>query len=346
MALNYDSVTALINDRYVPTLTDLIFSKRHYLWALLMKKAKSFNEWKIVTSLEYANGSNAMPTLPYQTITLKPIDPFTAAEYSAKMVTDSLLISKEEDLVCTSPSAVINLVTAKMKNVKKGLEKAFVTRLWSRTAATADVGDWNCLYDLINTTNTIGGISGTDYSWWRSNVLTASDFSNGDITNEADLMDPTSDCYILNILQRLVARAKYQTGENPDMIIVTQYLWDLIERILDPRKTGSKLSEKAANLGFTALTFRDGIEIVADDDSVEAQTSDDDAMIYALNTNYMYAYFNEKAKFTPEEFIIVPNMNARSCKIHSYGNLVVTNRGAHSVLRGVYTPRYYSRAAA
>lgn len=339
MPLNYTSLTALINEKYMPVLYDQIFRKDHYVTAIMKQRAKTYNDRKIVTPLEYANGSNAQPTSEYGLINLQPIDPFTAAEWEPRMITDSLVISLQEELVTNSEMAVKSLIDSKLKNVQKGLEKYFATRFWARTTGATE---WNSLDTLVNSGNNIGGIDGATYTWWNSNVIDAAgaDYAD-DPSLEADLLDPGKDVYLKKLLQRGVAKAKHMTGENPDVIVVTQYIFDLIEFLLDPQKTGSKMNERAGQMGFTALDYR-GIPIVADDDMVEAQTGDTDGRMYFLNLDYLYMFFNSGAKFKAESFVRAANQNAKSCLINAYGNSVISNRKAQCVITNLRSPKAYA----
>lgn len=342
MTLNYDSLQALIQKKYVPVLYDLIFTTKDYLTAQLKDKAKSYKERKIVVPLEYGESANVQATSPYQVLQLAPVDPFTAAEYAPKMVTGTLTISKEEELVMNSDGAVKNIIDAKMKNLQKSIEKFFVTRLWSRSLLAADNKQWNSMLDLVNAEETaVGGIpaSGIMPAWWKSKMLNNASFT-GDTTAVADLIDVTKDTYLFKMLQRGIAKAKYQTGEKPSIIVVPQYIWDLIEFIMDQRKTGSKMSEKAAKMGFTALNFRD-IDIIASDNMVEAQTGDTDGKMYFLNLDYLYMFFNPGAKFTIGKFIESSIQNSKTAKVWAYGNFVTTNRGAQCNISQLASPKTY-----
>lgn len=339
MSLSYDSLTALINERYIPTLYDNIFNKNNYLARKLKDKAKTFNGRQFTTPLEYANGSNAAFTAKYGTVTLTPIDPFTAATWEPKMITDSLVISLEEELMMNTPEAVTNIVTAKMKNVMKGLELFFSLNLWSRSLAT---NGWNPLYTLLDASTTQGGIAVADMATWATTVIDAAgtDYTD-DPSLEADLVDPAKDVYILKLLQRGIAVCRHQTGENPDLIVVPQYIWDLLEFILQAQKGGSPLSARAASLGFTALDYR-GIDITPDDTGVIKQTGDTDGLMWFLNTNYLYMFFNSGAKFKAQEWVKAANQNAKSCLINVYGNLITTNRQAHCLIKNVRSPQSYA----
>jgi hypothetical protein len=101
-----------------------------------------------------------------------------------------------------------------------------------------------------------------------------------------------------------------------------------------------------AKMGFTGMTYR-GVDIVADQDMVTGQATSGnsdgkDGRIYFINTNYLYMFFNSGAKFTASDMVEDTRSNTFVQKVHTYGNLVVTNRKAHCVVKNLYSPRDYA----
>ncbi len=366
MTLNYTSLQALINKRYMPVLYDLIFKKVHYLTSMLKRKAKTFNDRKIVVPLEYGTSSNVQYTDPYEILDLAPVDPFTAAEWMPRMLAGTLTISKEEELVMNSEMAVKNILDSKMKNLKKSIEKTFSEQVWKSYLSGSWVAkEWNCLdmlvwngFDNAGTyLESCGSIPATGVvpTWWRSHVIDAENdaaIGNGTALTEAHMKDATAKTYIMRIIQRGIAAAKRQTGENPDLILCPQFIWDVLESILDPQKRGSKLTASIASMGFSAIDYRN-IPIIADDDMTKEQggwttvttrnpdDSADKGRIYFLNLDYLYMFFNSAAKFTAGKFIEPANQLSKSCKVIAYGNMIITNRGAQAVVTNVYSPQEY-----
>ena len=367
------SLSALIQQYYMPVLYDNIFKKSHPLLAILKGKAKTFNGRDIVVPIEYADGGVSVwgdrhglanADSPATGYTPVKADIAQTASYQPTMLTGHFLLTKEETLLMNSPQAIKNIVGAKVKNLQKGLEKTVAENLFA-TSATTDA--FNPLGVLIaDGAGAVGGItvalSPASNTFWQTPVLDHDSFSDasGDFTGdspdagiqyvtEANMVDASKDTYILRILAKGVANARAQTGENPDLIVVTQYLYDLIENEIDPRKTGSKMSERMGSMGFTGLNFR-GIDIVADQDMVTAQLSsgdastakDRDGRIYFLNTNYLHMFFNSGAKFTASDMVEDSQSNTFVQKVHTYGNMVVTNRKAHCVVKQLYSPTDYA----
>jgi hypothetical protein len=345
MSLNYDKLSALINDKYLPVLANNIFREDNYFTARLIQKAKEYKERKIVIPLEYGKQTTTEFVERFEVLSLQEADPFTAAEYTPKMFVGTLTIAHEDTLVSTSPSAVKNLVTSLMKNLKKSMEDKFDENLWTRSTNDAlnDSSAWNYLDFLVNEGSNnvaVGGIpaSGTTPTWWKSQVIDSGDFSTGTLTTEADLLDPTKDTYIRKILQKMVAKSNKYRGEK--LFVVPQYIWDMLEIILEPQKTGSKLNERAGKMGFTALDFR-GIPIISNYQMVNQQTGDDDGRMYLLNLDHLYMFFNPGARFKGGKFIEPANQNSKTMKVLTYGNLVTSNRESQVVLNGIRSPQAY-----
>jgi len=75
---------------------------------------------------------------------------------------------------------------------------------------------------------------------------------------------------------------------------------------------------------------------------VNAQADNTDGRIYFINTNYLYMFFNSGAKFTASDMLEDTRSNTFVQKVHTYGNMVVTNRRAHCVISTVASPTAYA----
>mgnify|MGYP003132604153 CR=1 FL=1 len=362
------SLSALIQQYYMPVLYDNIFKKSHPLLAILKGKAKTFNGREIVVPVEYAEGGAtvwgdrhgiANSGSPAGGYVPALADIAKTASYNPTMLTGHFLLTKEETLLMNSPQAIKNIVGAKVKNLQKQLEKTVAENMFARTLAT---DAFNPVAVLCDDATTVGGLAPGSNSWWKTPVLTDASFgdASGNDTadspdagvtfiSEDDMQDPAKDTYILRILARGIANAKAQTGESPDLIVCSQYHYDLIESELGEFKRGSLESDRMAKMGFMGMSYR-GVDIVADQDIVTAQADNspdtiadnNDGRIYFLNTNYLYMFFNSGAKFTASDMIEDTQSNTFVQKVHTYGNLVVTNRKAHCVVEDLYSPLDYA----
>ena len=338
MALNYTTLQALINDKYIKVLQDVIFTKKSYLLSTMKAKAKTFNERKIVVPLEYGKSSTTRFLPKYGTITLTDQELVTAAEYTPQMMSDALVIALEDELQNKSDMAITKLITVKMKNLQKSVEEYLSTHLWKRTT-TVTSGDWNHLDFLVSSSAlTVGGIATSDASWWLSKSLDCSTLS-GTSTTEPDLIDSTKQEYLPKLIRRGIAMSNAVDGSNPDLIVMPQYLWDLLEQINEEKRRFS-VDDRIEKMGFSNLTFR-GIPIVADNYMVVAQTGDTDGRIYFLKMEYLYMFLNSGADFSLGEFQKQPNSNVRSAIFNAYGNIAISNRRGQVVFTDLYSPQSY-----
>ena len=352
------SLSALIQQYYMPVLYDNIFKKSHPLLALMKQKAQTFNGREIVVPVEYQAGGAtvfgdrhgiANSGSPAGGYVPALADIAQTASYKPTMLTGHFLLTKEETLLMNSPQAIKNIVGAKVQNLQKQLEKVVAENMFTTSLATDAFNPLGVL--LGKGAGTVGGItvalSPASNTFWQTPVLEDSDFadsSGGSPTSfiaEDDMQDPAKDTYILRIISRGIANAKAQTGENPDLIVLSQYHYDLLESELGEFKRGSLESDRMAKMGFVGMSYR-GVDIVADQDIVTAQSSDNDGRIYFLNTDYLYMFFNSGAKFTASDMVEDPQSNTFVQKVHTYGNMVVTNRKAHCVVQDLYSPQSYA----
>ena len=322
---SHASISALIQQYYMPVLYDNLFKKSHPLLAILKGKAKTFNGREIVVPIEYAEGGLGVFGDKHTLVANDQAGSYApaiaeiakTASYNPTMLTGHFLLTKEETLLMNSPQAIKNIVGAKVKNLQKGLEKKVAENMFKRTL---DTDAFNPMAYLIDDATTVGGLAPGSNSWWKTPVLGVTSFSDADgehttqspsnvadYLTEANMQDPSKNTYILRILARGIANARAQTGENPDIIVCSQYHYDLIESELGEFKRGSLESDRMAKMGFMGLSYR-GVDIVADQDIVTAQATSGaednlDGRMYFLNTDYLYMFFNSGAKFTASDMI-------------------------------------------
>jgi hypothetical protein len=98
------------------------------------------------------------------------------------------------------------------------------------------------------------------------------------------------------------------------------------------------MSEKAYSYGFEAIDWGN-IEIMSDPDATDAQTGDTDGLIYALNDDYLYMYFNSNEVFAEGEFQRIQGMLAMEKPIYAMGNIAISNRAVQAVATGLYSPQ-------
>jgi len=340
---NYDEIRSIINKEYLPEVFDLIFTESHFLFSRLKAKAKRYKTDKIVVPLKVAKMTNMKFMSKYGRIPVVPEEIYNAAEYSPAMLTGNINFPLQDELDAMSPEAVLDMIEDKMDTLRESIEDYWAEYIWTPGTSLPETDGWNTFDMLVNET-AIGGIpaSGSVPDWWKSKRVTLGDLTNfrGDPTKESDLLNPNLDSFLPKLIRRIVTITRMNSKKKPTLILLTRYLWDLLESILDPQKTGGILNQKAIDMGFDVIR-KDGLNILADDDMYRAQASDTDGKILAVNEKFLWFYFHPSAVMRATDFVRIPDMNVKTANINTYGNFVTTNRQAHTVFEGVYSPENY-----
>ena len=116
MALNYDNLSALTKDKYIPTLVDNIFDSNVLTHRLLRKSTPAASGNKVLQPLEYGKATSKGFYNGYDILDTSPSEVFTDAEYQWKQAYATISISGREEMLNDGPERVIDLLEAKVKN--------------------------------------------------------------------------------------------------------------------------------------------------------------------------------------------------------------------------------------
>jgi len=333
MALDYDSLSAITKDKFLPVLVDNIFNSNVLTFKLLKNAEKLDGGKKIITPLEYGKNSAQGFYSGYDVLDTTPSDPITSAEWNWKQAYATMTISGEEELKNAGDSQVLSLLKSKMKNAEKSLKDLFGDKLFNTGAvgsnditslAYSSASDGTEDNHIIGADRTLGGIDSATYSWWDSQELIGGDGS------------PTWDeVTTITNGQSLIAKKMTQMygsctidNDSPDLIVTTQVIYDAYESALQPNKRFEG-DAKLVDAGFQALRFK-GATVVVD-------SHVPDGHMYFLNTKYLDFKVHSKRNFSFEAFQKPVNQDARIAKIFWMGQLVCTNPRMQGVLFGLPT---------
>lgn len=349
MSLNYDSLSALTKDKFLPILIDNIFNSNVLTLKLLKDAEKLDGGKKIITPIEYGTNSAQGFFSGYDVLDTTPSDPITAAEWDWKQAYSSITISGEEELKNSGDSQVLSLLKSKMRNAEKSLKDLFGTKLFGGTTApgakeiSSLTGfgtisnasrDDAALYDnpggsnfhatgnvdnaIIGYNRSLGGINSDDYSWWDSKIGTFADKSAAP-TSAATFDEMTATTNGVAAMVREMTQAYGAAtidNDHPDLIVVPQVLFDAYESSLQANKRWEG-DAMLADAGFQTLRFK-GASVVVDS-HCPAGT------MIMLNTKYLDFKVHSKRNFTFENFMKPINQDARVAKIFWMGQLTCTN---------------------
>ena len=365
MTINWDALSSLTRDKFLPVLVDNIFNSNPLAVKLLKNAEMLDGGRKIITPLEYAKNTAQGFYSGYDVLDTTPSDPVTSAVWDWKQAYANISISGEEELKNSGDSMVLSLLKSKMGNAERSLKDLFGTKLFgSGTAApgsneiTALCGQGaldninaaaesacidgdgstrhaqgaidNC---IIGYNRSLGGVNSSSYTWWESKFASFAldGLSTGD-TNDTDDAEWDELTTTSNGVSRIVARMTRMYGaltignDQPDLIICPQNLYDAYETGLQGNKRFVGTDAGLADAGFSTLKFK-GADVVADSHCPAG------VMLF-LNTKYLDFKTHSKRNFSFQDFQKPINQDARTAKIFWMGQLVCTNPRMQGMIVG------------
>lgn len=266
----------------------------------------------IVQELEFATNGTVMWYTGSEALDISADENFTAAEFNYKQLAGNVVINGLEEIQNSGKEAVHNLLKARIRNLEKSLKNTVSTALYADGTGSSgkEFGGLQLLVADTNT-NTVGGISGSTYSWWRNYVY---DFSTNSVTASATTIQNAMNTSWINVIRG---------ADKPDMIMSGSTYWLYY---LASLQTNQRFADdKGAGAGFTNLTFMGNVPVVYDDQCAATR-------MYMLNTDYIFLRpakgrwmkpLGDKASVN-QDAIVVPMVSA--------GNLTISNRARQAVI--------------
>jgi len=343
MSLDYNALSSLTRDKFIPVLVDNIFNSNVLAFRLLKNAEKLDGGKKIITPLEYGMNTAQGYYSGYDVLDTTPSDPITSAEWDWKMAYATISISGEDELKNAGDSQVLSLLKSKMRNAEKSLKDMFGNSLFNGDGATAPgTGEITALGGakmntsspytptsgvdgcIIGTGRELGGINSSTYDWWdaKTNFFTGQDANDAQWSDHLDATNGVSQ--IVQDMTKMYGKCTID-NDSPDLIVTTQVLMDAYESSLQSNKRFEGSSD-LADAGFQTLRFK-GATVVVDSHVPAGQ-------MYFLNTKYLDFKVHSKRNFAFEDFQKPVNQDSRVAKIFWMGQLVCTNPRMQGVLVG------------
>ncbi len=294
MALTYDQISAITEKYYVPKLADNIFDSNPYLKRIKEKSMVLIDGGtSVMVPLEYAQDGAAGWFSGADTLDTTDSDVISAAEYAWKQIYANISIKRSDELKNSGDAAKLNFVKSKLKNAEKTMLDQIGTGLYSAgTNSKSIVG----LRVFVGTSNTVGGISQTSYSWWRGNV------------------DSTTTVLSMAALQTQYNAATVD-NQAPTVALCTRSVFNYYYALLQPQQRFADTD--TAKGGFSSLMFN-GIPVIADSHCPASS-------LYFVNEDVvkLYIHRDENMRFDP--FIKRDDQAVQTAKIFSMMALTSSN---------------------
>ena len=360
--INWDALSSLTRDKFLPVLVDNIFNSNPLAVKLLKNAEKLDGGRKIITPLEYAKNTAQGFYSGYDVLDTTPSDPVTSAVWDWKQAYANISISGEEELKNSGDSMVLSLLKSKMGNAERSLKDLFGTKLfgsgtaapgsneitalcgqgvaangdYSAEAAVVDVDTDTSVFHavgnidncIIGYNRSLGGVNSDSYSWWDSKFTSFAVLNSGD-TDAATWAELTATTDGVSDITKTMTRmygALTIGSDQPDLIICPQNLYDAYESGLQANKRFVGTDAGLADAGFSTLKFK-GADVVADSHCP-------DGVMLFLNTKYLDFKTHSKRNFSFQDFQKPINQDARTAKIFWMGQLVCTNPRMQGMIVG------------
>jgi len=310
---SFSDVIATSLQGYSGTLADNITNHNALLKQIDKKgNKKTATGRTIVQELEFAENATVQWYSGAETLDVGPSETFTAAEFNYKQLAGNVVINGLEEIQNSGKEAVHNLLKSRIKNLEKSLKNTLATALYAdgTGSSSKEVGGLQHLVADTNT-NTVGGISGTTYSWWRNYVY---DFSTAGVTASATTIQHAMNLAWLNTVRG---------SDKPDIITAGSTYWLYYLESLQVNQRFA--DDKGAGAGFTNVVYMGNVPVVYDDQCSATR-------MYMLNSDYLFLRPANGREFVPLGEKSSVNQDAIVMPVVWAGNMTTSNRSLQAVI--------------
>lgn len=304
MALTWDQVSGITEKKFLPKLYDNVFDSNPLLQRLKKKAYKKLDGGtSIMIPLNYAQTTSSGWYTGSDSLSTSDNEAITSAEYAWKQLYANVTISRRDELVNSGDSQKVDLVKSKMQIAEKTMADLLGTGIYNAgSTANAIIG----LQAIIGTSNTIGGISQSTYSWWAAQL------------------DSSTTTFSISSIQTTFNACTID-NESPTVIVSTRANYNRYYGQLQPQQRF--MDSDTAKGGFSSLMFN-GVPWIADS---HCPTNN----IILLNENQIHLCVHKDEDMRFSGFQKPENQNVRLGQIFWMGALGSSNNRLHGRLSAV-----------
>jgi hypothetical protein len=299
MALTYDQLSAITYRKFIPKMVDNIFDSDP-----ILQRAKSKGWYTsqnggltINQPLMYAQTSSAGSYNPTDTLNTTDNDQFTSAQYDWRFYYANISITRADELKNSGDSQILDFVKNKVQAAEMTLKDDLCDGIYSDGSSATDIGG---LRLIVDSANTVGGISQSTYSWWQ-----AQENSSTTVTTLAALN---------TMYNTLTINSKH-----PSVGMTTRAIYGFIWNLFQPQQRF--MDSESAKGGFQSLMMN-GVPIIMGS-KVPA------SHFFWLCEEFLNLYYHPQEDFRFEKFQTPINQNLKVAKVYWAGNLTSSNNRMH-----------------
>jgi hypothetical protein len=300
MALTYDQISATTQKNYIPRLVDNIFDSDP-LWQ--RARDRGWYESKnggttIMQPLMYAVNGAVGSYNPTDTLDTSDSDQFTSAEFNWKHYYANISVTEADELKNSGDSQVLNFVKNKVMAAEMSLKDSLQDGLYSAGTTASDIGG---LRLIVDSGNTVGGISQSTYTWWASTE------------------DSSTTTFSLSAYQTKFNQLSVN-GKSPTVSVATRSIYNSAYALLQPQQRF--VDAKTAQAGFSSIMLN-GIPLIASPKCPSQH-------LFLLNEEFLHLYYhpNQNMRFQP--FQMPTNQQIKIARVLWMGNLGSSNNRMHA----------------
>lgn len=273
----------------------------------------------IIQEIEFSENGTYKRYSGYDSLNISPSEVFTAAEYNYAQAAVAISISGLEMLQNSGKEAIIDLLESRIGNAERTLKNNISVDLYSDGTADGgkQIGGLQLLVADTPTSQTVGGISRSTYTFWR-NITFGGVADGGAATSASNIQSYMNRVYI-----QLVRGAN-----RPDLIIAdNNYYRFYLESLTNIQRI---TSDKMGQAGFQSLKYMDA-DVVLDGGYGGGAPANH---MYFLNTDYIQFRPHRDRNFVPldpDRFSV--NQDAMVKLIGFAGNLTLSCAFLQGVLK-------------
>lgn len=299
MALTYDQISAITQKKFIPKLVDNVFDSDPLLQRAKKKGwyGKQDGGTQVIYPLAYAQTSASDWYQGADTLSTTDNDQMTGAAYDWKQIYANITISRRDELVNSGDSQILNFVKQKTMLAEKTIIDKLGDGIYSDGSNAKAIGG---LRLILGTANTVGGIPQGTYSWWQSQV------------------DSATTTLSLSALQTMDTNLSIN-NEGVTVYMATRANYNRFYALLQPQQRFT--DSDTAKGGFSNLMFN-GKPFIAGSKVPSGH-------IIALNESYIHldAHKDEDMRFEPFQKPV--NQNVKVAKIYWMGVMASDNNRMH-----------------
>ena len=273
----------------------------------------------IVRELDYAENSTFQYYSGYEVLNTDASDVLSAAEYSWRQASVSVLINGLEERQNSGEAAVLDLLESRIKNAMRTMANNISTGVYSDGTGTSgkEIDGLQAIVADAPATGTVGGINAADFSFWQN-------FSFDATTDGGAAASATNIIGYMNTVYNTVIRGT----DKPDLIPADLNYFGFYQDALQSQQRFTNDNAKGgADGGFVELMYASA-PVILDDGSGIATNH-----MYFLNTEFLSLDIHEDANFAPKGGKESFNQDATLVPVIFMGNLTCSNRERQGVLK-------------